>query len=244
MSINKPYYRIIRPFLENKKYSFAEYIYHLKYANDMFMLLRGYKIIENDLIKLFEYIEPSDENLNCYSYRSYDLLIKACMEFETNAKRILESNNYQNSNNWNITDYFKINKSSKLDEYELILDIWRPSPKILTPFNEWKINHSLKWYQEYNLVKHDRNLNFNKANLENVLNSIGGVLIILFSQFSIQVFDPYQEKISYISGDESASNENFIFKINYPKTWSDNECYDFDWNTLKNNPNPFDNFIF
>lgn len=83
MKLNQPFYRIARPD------AFIEYCEDERYANDRSMLCRSYKILENDLKKVFEYIEPCDDNLSTYSHRLYELLLRACTELKLIVKEYL-----------------------------------------------------------------------------------------------------------------------------------------------------------
>lgn len=61
MNLQKPYKRIVHPFL-NQGYYFEwgdpNYIEDVNYASDIIETIRAYNIIEKDLIALFDYIEP------------------------------------------------------------------------------------------------------------------------------------------------------------------------------------------
>lgn len=239
MPLNKPYFRIIRP-------PYTNYLYMIdsNYANDRNSLIRAYKVLEKDLIKLFDYIEPNDKNLNTFSYRTYELFLRASTEFETNCKSILRANSYSMSRNLTIKDYFKLDSSSKLSDYKVYLNIWYPKIKVFEPFKDWKTgSHSLGWYKDYNNVKHDRSKNFESASLENVLNSITGLFVILFSQFYIQTFDSLQLVLETTEDNNQIWRENSLFGIEMP-TWKDVDCYDFDWDKLNKINNPFEKYIF
>ncbi|RJE46553.1 MULTISPECIES: hypothetical protein [unclassified Dehalobacter] len=237
MSLNKPYFRIVRPGSEG-------YYEDPRYANDRISLCRGYYLIINDLKKIFEYVEPSEENLNVYSHRIYELFLRTSTEFEANCKGILLSNGY-NQRNLNIIDYFNIEKCSKLSEYSVKLDIWRSGKKIFEPFKEWKNGYSLKWYQKYNNVKHDRHNNFKDATLGNLLESMAGLLCILYSQFSYNAFFTYNECMMYHSDDEGYSFvDDSLFSIKEANSWVDDEKYDFNWVELSKEENPFNKFNF
>jgi len=249
VALNKPYYRIIRPFkADSTQYtegSSPHYPTDSKYASDRIELCRAYQLIEKDLLHLFEYINPCDDNLKVYSHRTYELLLRTATEFETNCKRILEVNGYNCSKYLNMMDYFKIHQASKLGDYKINLLLWHPTPKTFQPFQEWaKGSHSLSWYQAYNNVKHDRNKNFGDASLENVLTAISGLYAILFSQFFIFTkigSEPlmYNEDSYGIS-----SHDGEIFRVVPCKDWQPKECYDFDWEKIKNDDEPFKKFSF
>lgn len=251
MTLSKPYRRIIRPFTDGDYIHGGDdeqiYILSNDYASDRSMLIRAYHLIERDVLRIFEYIEPCDANLATYSHRTYELLIRASTEFETNCKGILSDNRYINPTrgNLNIMDYYKIDKASRLSEYRVTLDTWFPRGKVFEPFKDWITGHSLAWYQSYNDVKHNRSTEFSKASLENVMASVAGLLVILFSQFYVFVFNPYQTVGGWSGGDDgSIYLESSLFRIVPPTTWALNEQYDFDWDRIKALGSPFDNFSF
>ena len=244
VAITKPFYRIIRPMVSSDV--FCPYVLDNRFADDRSMLCRSYKILESDLKKIFEYIEPSEDNKATYSHRIYELFLRASTEFESNCKRILEVNGYVKSTNLNICDYRKIDKATKLSEYEVYIDIWRPQRLKIQPFLKWKnVNdYSLSWYKEYNAVKHNRQTNFDKANINNLIQAVAAIYTILYSQFGVYSFNPYQQLNMVEENDYGAmfSGES-IFSI-IPPIWSNNEKYNFEWNTLKEEASPFEMFNF
>ncbi len=251
MALNKPYYRIIRPFKVNSTSYLGGISSHLvdfKYAQDRIELCRAYQLIEKDLLHLFEYIDPCDDNLNTYSHRTYELFLRTATEFETNCKRILEANGYKKSGNLTIQDYYKIHQASQLGHYKISLLLWPAAPKTFEPFKEWveqvENPYSLAWYKAYNEVKHDRYKNFKKASLENVLTAISGLKAILFSQFFI--FTTIGSDSGMHSDDDTfgVSNIGEIFTVMPYKGWKPEECYDFDWEKIKNDDEPFEKFSF
>lgn len=251
MKLTQPYKRIIRPFSLQDDYVHGysdqrTYIADDRYANDRFEIIRAYHILEKDMISLFEYIEPTDANLSTYSYRTYELFLRASTEFELNAKKILMANGYSKTGNWNVTDYYKINAATRLSEYRLFINIWGNGKKEINPFIEWSSTHSLIWYQDYNSVKHNRHEQFAKASLGNLLKAVSAVFSVIFAQFHMFLFTQYQPTMSYHSDDESfeLSSENTLFSIVLPMTWTNEEMYDFQWETLRQNSNPFRNFPF
>lgn len=237
MAIEKPYYRIIRP-------GSGGYELDARYANDRVSLCRGYNLIIGDLKKIFEYVEPCDENISVFSHRIYDLFLRSATEFEANCKSILISNGYNNAKNLNILDYYKLERSSKLSEYKVKLDIWRSGQRVFEPFREWKSGHSLNWYQAYNNVKHNRHANFNDASLENLLNSIAGLLCVLYSQFKYNAFFTYNECMMYHVEDDYIFVDDSLFSIKEPSSWTDEEMYSFKWEDISTETNPFERYIF
>jgi len=241
MSVKKPYYRIIR-------YGHAghdDYILDERYAEDRFVLCQAYKLIEDDLKKIFEFIEPANRNRNVYSHRLYELFLRCATEFESNCKRILFANGYRKSDNLGIKDYQKINAATRLSSYQLRLNIWHPNPKTFRPFKDWTKGHTLGWYKDYNNVKHDRYANFEKASLVNVINAVSAVFSILFAQFNSYSLNPYTDQLVFHSTDDNfLYTENSLFSIRPFANWKKSERYSFDWNKIKDLPDSFQRYRF
>jgi hypothetical protein len=247
MAFNRPFYRICRPFIDGE-YTHGEigYLGDPRYAANAVHFIRAYQLLESDLIRLLTYIEPSDDNLETYSHRLYELLLRACTEFEANAKAILAANGYSKKANWDILDYAKLEPACQLSEFKTELPIWRGSHSIRTPFAEWATapRQSPRWYGEYNRVKHDRPVNFKYANLANVLDAVSSVFIMLFAQFHIVVFNPYRNLSFYNQTESGAlSHPSLFLQITLPK-WPPTESYDFDWSSLKTSPDPIAKYAF
>lgn len=246
----KPFKRIIRPFSLPSSYAFGyqpddTYFAHRLYANDRYETIRAYHILEKDVIHLFEFVEPSDSNLATYSYRIYELLLRASTEFEQNCTKILASNGYPKTSNWNIVDYHKINIATKLNEYKLYINIWASGKKEFKPLFDWGEGHKLQWYTDYNSVKHNRHDEFHKATLENLLNALGAVYSVVFAQFNYFVLTALQPTMSYQSsyGNELSSSTS-LFSVILPDTWQEEEMYNFDWRQLKDDTTPLQNYNF
>ncbi len=164
MTVPRPYYLTVRQFTHGYYAGNMqdEYIKHPSYSTAPQNYIRAFELIQKDLIALFEAIEPADQNLQAYSFRTHELLMRTCIELEANFKAILAANTYSKTGNLNIADYFKIDKSHYLSEYEVKLPYWTGNRSTWKPFESWRINaaaaspHSLGWYQAYNAAKHDR----------------------------------------------------------------------------------------
>lgn len=243
MVISKPYYRIFRPGAG------FDFLKDPRYCNEANELFRALQLLELDLKKVFEYVEPCDKNLETYSQRLYELLLRACTEFEANAKAIICANSYHKSQDkLKMQDYRHINKATKLSDYKVSLLSWNPEPKELQPFKDWKGTHELDWYSAYNSVKHNRFSKFHDASLENVINAIAGVYIIINSQINYLTISgvPHsnQPEIGIEDNDYyQPLVNNSIFSISAP-SWNKNEKYNFNWNELKKDSEPCDKYIF
>jgi hypothetical protein len=260
MSLTKPYFRIWRNggntvFDDDGLFS---YILDPRYCQERISLCRAYKMLEQDLETLFEYIEPCDANKLTYSHRTFELMLRASTEFEANCKGILLANGYsptkkdntvpRSSDEWNVNDYWKINKALKLSDYKVLLKSWHPHPLQLQPFREWHdvtSHQGLSWYKAYNEAKHNRDTKFERSNFENTIEAIAGLLCILFAQFNAHTTHPYRPPDWLHDQDDLGMQgvEGSMFDI-APPTWTTAESYDFEWTTLKLDPNPYENFLF
>lgn len=244
MGVTKPYYRIYRPG------SGTEFLNDTRYCNESNELYRAFQLLELDLKRIFEFIEPTDNNLKTYSNRLYELLLRACTEVEASAKAILVANGYNcDPDDLNMKNYRLVNNATRLSEYKVTLETWNPKPIVLHPFKTWKSTHTLEWYSAYNTVKHNRFKEYEKASLNNVINAIAGVYAILYSQIGYLAITGIPRKNNwsfYMSDDDGNCSpviNNSIFTIEQPK-WAKSDKYDFNWQVLKDEPEPFTKFIF
>lgn len=251
--LDKPYHRNYRPVKEgcNSGYSSWAYIVDKEYAKNPLQYTRGFISIQEELKNLFDFIEPADVNLNTYSIKIQQLLIRTCVEIESNFKAILRENNFNPKTkngveilekNWKMMNFGIINKTHHLDEYVVKLPYWDGKRNYFKPFDNWdkKNNYKLDWYDAYNLSKHNRAENFDKANFSSLLNAITALLIVLSSQFCSESFMPGGNVLeiqtdSYYKGNFALGD---FFLIEYPK-WNENEMYDFNWTELKEKEDRF-----
>lgn len=248
MPIQKPYHRVCRPFLSG---SFSgNYLYHKKYANDPQHYIRAFLLLQQDLENLFAYIEPSDVNLETYSHRIQQLLMRACVEVEANLTAILIENGYKKSpKDFTMWDYKLVNQSHKLSSYEARIPGWYGSLSTHEPFKNWETDIALPWYRAYNESKHDRQNNFNKATFEALLDSMSGLVILITAQFYNVDYKPGPIGLAthhqgFDSDDGMISATGGLFRVKMPTGWPEDERYDFDWRALCGSENPFDQFDF
>lgn len=252
MSVPKPYHRnwrAIKP-ASNSGYSGWAYIIDKEYAQSPSHYVRAYQIIQGDLEKVFEYVEPSQESLKTFSYRIHELLMRTCIEVEANFKAIMTENTYVPQNDrhgnaiYNMTVYKKVDTTHHLSSYEVGLPIWNGPQRVIKPFEGWKAGQGLAWYQAYNASKHDRLIAFKEAKMEHLLSAVAGLLVLLSSQFRTEDFSAGargQATQGYEYHDMGAAIGS-LFRIRFPNDWPAAEMYDFDWTTLKTKPDRFSKF--
>lgn len=229
----------------NSGYSSWAYILDPDYARDPLHYVRAYLLIQRDLERLFEYVEPSEEALDTFSYRTHELLMRTCIEIEANFKVILAENGYVPNTDrrgreiLNIGIYSKIELTHHLSGYEIILPMWNGPRRVWKPFEIWKIDQgqSPSWYRAYNASKHDRHNDFKQANLHNLLDAVTGLLVLMSAQFGRQDFSAGNSALSITDSPyefEAALGQ--LFRIHFPDDWTDDEVYDFNWSTLQHEP--------
>jgi hypothetical protein len=262
MSLGKPFhrtYRRIKPGQQSGFYGWA-YLADPQYAKNPEHYVRAFTLIQNDLQSIFEYIEPSDEGRAAYSYRIHALFMRACIEIEANFKAILEENTFNQQTRWlKMNDYRRVDVTHHLSSYEVILPIWNSTSPTFKPFEPWRawrglekpkdIDLSLPWYQAYNASKHDRQDEFKKANFENLVMAVAGLLVLISSQFRNRDFSVggsfkgmQGREYEYRLPIEAATGE--LFQIRYPDDWLEEELYDCDWMVLKNQKDRFEKINF
>lgn len=223
--------------------------------------------IENELRGVFEYIEPDCDNRRTFSFALYRLLLRACTEVELNCKLIMQANGATpggKRKHFTMDDYVKLEESSKLSKYIATFPNWRQRDSKTNkleyvkndfyPFANFDVSTAKApdWYADYNEVKHHREENLEKANLANCMNAVAGILVLLYSQFGSQCIDTYGNpggKIYLSENDidyDFAFSADTLFVIKPPEenAWSASELYDFDWDNIKGDSEPFDKFSF
>jgi hypothetical protein len=219
----------------NSGYSQWAYIVDRAYANSPEHYIRAFFLIQSDLQRLFEFIEPADDNLTAYSYRIHELFMRTCIEVEANFKAILKENIFNPTKrdgspkpekDWNIHDYKKVNATHHLSSYKVFIPIWDGAKSCFEPFKQWSGAAELTWYQAYNASKHDRMNEFKKANFENMLT---------------QDFSPGSTSLSVNTDSYYSTSPGLgdFFHIQFPSDWRDDEKYDFNWAELKTQADRF-----
>jgi hypothetical protein len=201
------------------------YMFSSIYAEDPKHYIRSFLLIQEDLLEIFKYIEPSEESGDVYSYKIHDLFIRTCIEIEANFKAIFEANKNQiGRKNLNIKHYSKINKTHYLSDFRVFLPIWRENSTFeINPFKEWSDTRNehktISWYKDYQKCKHNRHNEFKLANLSNLMSAVAGLLVLITSQFGSKSFSSGStllavEGFDYYDYDSAIGD---FFRIAYPK---------------------------
>ncbi len=145
-----------------------------------------YKILEDKMIDLSEYITIDKSNYPTFSLQLNALFILICNEIDSVAGEICKSINDDRKSIHGIIKKIEVIVTKYPNLKNSHISTKYPHAKIdLVPFTKFEPNtHS--WWTDYNDIKHNRaeqdehgRYNFQKANLKNVLHSIAALYILI-----------------------------------------------------------------
>lgn len=157
-----------------------------EYRKEYLSHIRQLELIFDELKLVFRVIEPTEDNKKSYGNILRNIIILSCTEIDSMMKKILKENGYvPKDDKYTTNHYFKLKDALRLGEYELEFKEFEDLGSF-NPFLIWKSDRptqSLLWYDDYNKIKHDRESNINRANMENALSSIASYAILLLAQY-------------------------------------------------------------
>jgi hypothetical protein len=116
------------------------------------------------LDEILNTVYPSSSNLKTFGHQIKNLLVLSCIEVEAQLKGIYKANEVSQKKNYYTTDYIKLKDPMQLDRYSVKLPLY-PDLKSFEPFKKWNSKEptkSLKWYDNYNAVKHNGETEFHR----------------------------------------------------------------------------------
>ncbi|MCH1918026.1 hypothetical protein L9G15_01110 [Shewanella sp. A3A] len=135
-----------------------------------------YLSLEEDIDRLFRYIEPSEHNFSAYSVELTRLYLAICSEIDVLLKaycKLLHAGSIASK----INKYAEVVVSSKKSLCSETVNLQKFGLS-MTPFSEWEQLSTPVWWKKHNGVKHNRDVNFRDANLGNVLNSFAALYLL------------------------------------------------------------------
>ena len=135
-------------------------------------------ILEEDFKNTLRYIYLTESHFDTYSAEYAKQLISISMEFETICKLLCQEID-KDSKPGNIGQYKKIilSKFPKIWSTPIYID--QQGHMKVFPLEEWEEEGGkLRWWADYNDIKHTRHLHFKKATLKNTLYALGSLLIL------------------------------------------------------------------
>jgi len=170
----------------------------------------AFESIENDLIRIVEYIPLETEQYDVYSFQLSDIIKRACSQIDSVFKeivRVCELKDYpdkrllkeyvskiKGNKNILVTDHAKL--FSDYYNLEKAIIIIRKNYFSLKPFNNFTEKKTPKWWQDYNKLKHDYFNNVHLGTLGNALDSLGALFILHCKIRELYTFLAYNEIFS------------------------------------------------
>jgi hypothetical protein len=157
-------------------YQYDDYEFNIKM--DFFTQIG---IFLDKLARIFDIVSPSLDNLKVYGHEIRSLLLLVCTEVEAIFKFLMYCENEKDKGNMKI--FFTIKDKAKIDQWSVQFRAFPVFGRI-SPFSGWRdkvLYTPLNWYNAYNSTKHNRHINFDQANIENVINSIAACIILVNS---------------------------------------------------------------
>lgn len=124
------------------------------------------------------------ENFDSFGVTYESIVLFACIGIENLFVKVLRDNG-ATAERFSTTDFVKLNALMRLNEYEVVLARY-PWLSPFSPFREWKLaepTKSLKWFDAYNKLKHDKMASHNKATMRNAINACLGYWIVFRAVF-------------------------------------------------------------
>lgn len=133
--------------------------------------------IEEDLARTSRFVEFSEDNYNVHSIEFTRILLSSSSEVDVVAKEFCRHLSPASSCG-NIGDYKAVilNRYPRFAEIELHISRFNLSRR---PWDNWRHNSKLSWWDAYNNVKHERSEHYRQATLSTTLDSVAALFSLL-----------------------------------------------------------------
>lgn len=166
-----------------------------------------YQSLEKELLEMTDYIHFSDNNLDVYSVKLSNFILRANVESESLFKELFKRTEHykgltKKEKNLELENntYTEVNAVYKLDKKTIYIasEIFYFQDRYSEPFTPFKYEKNGKdSHKIYNSIKHDKVNNLKKADLETAINMLG-TLFILNSCFYPELINKHQDERSKI----------------------------------------------
>jgi len=194
----------------------------------------AYKAIEEDMLRVAEYIPLETRQYEVYSFKLADIIMRSCSYIESLFKDVIRNQDLSDHPDQEmIKDKKRKRRLTIKDLIEIFCDYWSLAPievsirrnnDQLKPFKEFK-NPDLDdkiptWWQAYNKLKHDFYKEVEKGTLENALLSLSALFVL---NCKLPLHFNLEENINYLVTNGIITSPNFIHAghlLDYVKTCS------------------------
>ena len=155
--------------------------------------------LETDFAATSRYVEFSEDNFRTYSVEYAKLLLAIGSEVDVLCKIICRNIDEAADRN-NIGDYRAcLTGHTNMATEEVLIRRYNLTFK---PWEEWSRNRNPNWWESYNNVKHDRNVAFAEANLQNCANAISGLFVAVLYAYKAEQSDEDLKPLPNLLGRE------------------------------------------
>jgi hypothetical protein len=184
-----------------------------QFSNEL-AVMRGQLVsLMQRLDAICQVVHPDISTFDSYGHEIRNLLLLACTEVEASWRGVLGANGI--SGKLNTNDYVKLQAAMRLGEYGVGLPYY-PWLKPFYPFKRWRAavpTGSLPWYQNYQLVKHDRQFHFDKATLLSAFQSVCACAVMMWAQFGFSESFRWRMEFGY------------FFQVSAAPAWRPSQIY-------------------
>jgi hypothetical protein len=133
--------------------------------------------VESDFAETARFVEIAPANFSTYSVEYSRILLAACSEVDVLCKRLCKARNGA-SNADNINEYRTeiANFYPDLHTSTVLVPRYEMDRK---PWSKWSGATNPDWWGDYNKVKHQRDVHFNKATLINALDAVAALFVMV-----------------------------------------------------------------
>jgi hypothetical protein len=133
-------------------------------------------------------VHPVETTFDAFGHNIRNLLILACTEVESHWRGVLDANGIR-KDRYTTQDYVKLQQAMKLEDFELAFPSF-PWLDPIRPFAGWtgtgaSPTQTLPWYAAYNAAKHNREHEFEKANLRTAFEAVTACAVMMIAQFGL-----------------------------------------------------------
>lgn len=161
-----------------------------------------YRAIEADFERLTRFVHLDlDTNGRTYSLELGRLYLTICAEIDSILKQwcmILDNFRPQDDREWKIEKYVEI-LSNKRPKFYFTYVVIGEQPCVY-PWKVLKEGKVPQWWKDHNGVKHNRYLNYAKANLKNVFYAFAALACLLAALGALKQIDPKSNIFTFVCG--------------------------------------------
>lgn len=145
-------------------------------------------VLARQLDLICQTVHPTERTFDTFGHDIRNFLILACTEVENHWRGVLVANHVK-KDSYSTRDYVKLRAAMRLDEYAVAFPSY-PWLAPIKPFENWSDTsptQTLRWYDAYNGVKHNRENEFERATLRHAFEAATACAIMVAAQFGVHL---------------------------------------------------------